>query len=161
MSIKKSKQERSLWKWTCLGAFSCSKQMAHCQQKKGPHVYPPQRRLGNVHLPWMDSRIWSKQPIEDENTHMVLLHKLPFKYRPIGSLIIIKQVGIMLRFDENNHVNLNPRLCFLMEVDKGKATMLMIGAIKNQWFTITLHYEFNPIRCRSCMNLHHKVSECS
>jgi hypothetical protein len=92
---------------------------------------------------------------------MVLLHKLPFKYRPIGSLIIIKQVGIMLRFDENNHVNLNPRLCFLMEVDKGKATMLMIGAIKNQWFTITLHYEFNPIRCRSCMNLHHKVSECS
>jgi len=76
---------------------------------------------------------------------MVLLHKLPFKYRPIGSLIMTKQVGTMLGFDVNNHVNLNPRLCVLMEVDKGKVATLMIGAIKNQWFTITFHYEFNQL----------------
>jgi hypothetical protein len=91
---------------------------------------------------------------------MVLFHKLSFKYQPIGSLITSKQIGTMLELDENIH-NLNPRLCVLMEVNKSKTATLMIGAIKNQWFTITLHYEFNPIRCRSCMNLHHKVSECS
>ncbi len=66
-----------------------------------------------------------------------------------------KQVGTMLGFDVNNHVNLNPRLCVLMEVDKGKVAKLMIGAIKNQWFTITFHYEFNPQSCATLTSLNH------
>ncbi len=57
------------------------------------------------------------------------------------------KLGIVLGVDQNIHVNLNPRFCVSMEVDKGCVAALIIKAIGNQWFITILDSEFDPIRC--------------
>ncbi len=72
--------------------------------------------------------------------------QMPFEYQPIGRFMTSK-LGIVLGFDQNNHVKLSPRFCVSMEVDKGWVAALMIKAIGNQWFITILDCEMNPIRC--------------
>jgi hypothetical protein len=94
---------------------------------------------------------WSPRVDLDNPSRMkisiwVSIHKLPFEFQPIGRFMTSK-LGIELGFDQNHHVNLNPRFCVSMEVDKGWVAALMIKAIGNQWFMASFDCGFNPIRC--------------
>lgn len=94
---------------------------------------------------------WSPRVDLDNPSRMkisiwVSIRKLPFEYQPFGRFMTSK-LCIVLGFDQNNHVNLNPRFCVSVEVDNGWVATLMIRAIGNQWFIVIIDCEFNLIRC--------------
>jgi hypothetical protein len=87
------------------------------------------------------------------------LVKLPHEYKPFEGLIVAS-LGPVYIVDPLNKQLRDPRFCVGLDVSFGWPSAIETHGMNGAILVTLVNYDDAPVRCRFCLSLNHKVSEC-